>query len=86
VKKEYEVADIAEGLITAITPEGEEKSFPLPEGEIGDKLKEEFKTNQDKGGDQFFLIGVIYAPRMVGKKWMANVLVESFKTGKDKAS
>jgi len=86
VKKEYEVADIAEGQITAITAEGEEKVFPLPEGEVGDKLREEFKTNQDKGGDQFFLIGVIYAPRMVGKKWMANVLVESFKAGKDKSA
>jgi len=85
VKKEYEVADISEGQITAITAEGEEKQFPLPEGEVGDKLKDEFKTNSDKSGDQFFLIGVIYAPRMVGKKWMANVLVESYKAGKEKA-
>jgi len=84
VKKEYEVADISDNTITAITPEGEERSFPLPEGEVGEKLRDEFKANTDKSGDQFFIIGVIYAPRMVGKKWMANVLVESFKAGKDK--
>jgi len=86
VKKEYEVADIVDNTITAITPEGEEKSFPLPDGEVGSKLKEEFSANSEKSGDQFFLIGVLYAPRMVGKKWMANVLVESFKAGKDKSS
>jgi len=86
VKKEYEVADIGDGVITAITPEGEEKSFNLPEGEVGEKLLGEFKANADKGGDQFFIIGVIYAPRMVGKKWMANILVDSFKAGKDKSA
>jgi hypothetical protein len=49
---------------------------------VGEKLVNEFKENADKSGDQFWLITVVYAPRMVGKKWMANMLVESYKPGK----
>lgn len=87
VKVEYEVADIQDGVITAMTPEGVEKFFNLPEDpEVGEKLLKEFKENAAKGGDQFFIITVCYAPRLNGKKWMANMLVESYKQGKATAS
>jgi len=83
-KMEYEVADIQDGVITAMTPEGQEKFFNVPENpEIGAKLVQEFRDNAEKGGDQFWIITVLYAPRMVGKKWMANMLVESYKPGKE---
>jgi len=83
VKVEYEVADITDGQITAMTPDGQEKFFNIPEDpEVGEKLVKEFKENQEKNGDQFWIITVLYAPRMVGKKWMANMLVESYKAGK----
>lgn len=83
VKVEYEVADIQDGAITAMTPEGQEKFFNVPENpDVGPKLVQEFKENHEKGGDQFWVITVLYAPRMVGKKWMANMLVESYKQGK----
>jgi len=86
VKIEYEVADIHDGQITAMTPDGQEKFFNVPEEpEVGEKLVSSFKENQEKGGDQFWIITVVYAPRMVGKKWMANMLVESFKPGKQEA-
>jgi len=84
VKVEYEVADIQDGSITAMTPDGQEKFFNLPESpEVGAKLLAEFQENQAKSGDQFWIITVLYAPRMVGKKWMANMLVESYKAGKE---
>lgn len=83
VKIEYEVADIQDGQITAMTPDGQEKFFNVPEDpEVGGKLVAEFVENAQKGGDQFWIITVVYAPRMVGKKWMANMLVESYKPGK----
>jgi len=83
VKIEYEVADIHDGQITAMTPDGQEKFFNVPEDpEVGEKLVNEFNDNAAKGGDQFWIITVVYAPRMVGKKWMANMLVESYKAGK----
>jgi len=83
VKVEYEVADIQDGVITAMTPDGQEKFFNVPEDpEVGEKLVKEFKENAEKGGDQFWVVTVVYAPRMVGKKWMANMLVEAYKPGK----
>jgi len=84
-KMEYEVADIANGQITAITAEGAEKQFNIPSADLGDhgaKLVADFQENLAKGGDQFYIITVLYAPRMVGKKWMANMYVESYKPGK----
>jgi len=81
-KMEYEVVDIQDGQITAMTADGQEKFFNLPAEEHGTKLLEEFQANQEKNGDQFFIITVLYAPRMVGKKWMANMYVESYKPGK----
>jgi len=81
-KIEYEVADINEGVITAMTPEGQEHFFNVPVSEDGVKLASEFKEAADKGTDSFFIITVLYAPRMVGKKWVANTLVESYKQGK----
>ncbi len=65
-----------------MTADGTEKFFQVPEEEIGQKLVKEFKDNAEKGGDAFWIITVCYAPRMVGKKWMANMLVESYKQGK----
>ena len=70
VKVEYEVADIHDGQFTAMTPDGQEKFFNVPEDpEVGEKLVKEFQENAAKGGDQFWIITVVYAPRMVGKKW-----------------
>jgi len=80
-KMEYEVVDIAGGQITAMTADGQEKFFNLPEEEHGVKLLADFQANAEKGGDSFFVITVIYCPRMVGKKWMANIYVESYKPG-----
>jgi len=85
-KMEYEVVDISEGQITAMTPDGQEKFFNLPEEEHGPKLLAEFQANAAAGGDQFFIITVLYAPRMVGKKWMANMYVETYKPGKTEAA
>jgi len=81
-KIEYEVADISNGMITAITADGQEKEFQLPSTEVGEKLLADFKANAEKGGDAFFIITVLYAPRMVGKKWVANMFVEAYKNGK----
>jgi len=84
VKKEYEVANIEAGQITAIDGEGTEYSFNLPDNEeVGQKLLELFRKAQGEQSDQFFNISVVYAPRMIGKKWVANMLVESFKEGKE---
>lgn len=85
-KVEYEVADINEGVITAMTPTGDEHFFNVPAGEIGENLVKDF-TEAAKGdkGDQFYIISVLYAPRMLGKKWVANMLVESYKAGKEGA-
>jgi len=81
-KMEYEVVDIANGQITAMTADGQEKFFNLPiEEEHGPKLLADFQANAAKGGDAFYVITVIYCPRMVGKKWMANIYVESYKLG-----
>jgi len=81
-KMEYEVVDIADGQITAMTADGQEKFFNLPEEEHGGKLLADFQANAEKGGDQFYIITVVYCPRMVGKKWMANMYCESYKPGK----
>jgi translation initiation factor 5A len=82
-KIDYEVADINDGQITAMTPDGQEYFFNVPANEeVGEKLVKEFKENTEKNGDQYFTITVLYAPRMVGKKWMANMLVESYKASK----
>jgi hypothetical protein len=87
VKIEFEVVDITDGQITAMTADGTERFFNLPEDpEVGAKLLAEFKDNAEKGGDQFWIITVVFAPRMVGKKWVANMLVESYKKGKEEAS
>jgi translation initiation factor 5A len=81
-KMEYEVVDIADGQITAMTADGQEKFFLLPiEQEHGQKLLADFQANAEKGGDAFYVITVLYCPRMVGKKWMANIYVESYKLG-----
>jgi translation elongation factor P/translation initiation factor 5A len=85
-KFEYEVVDIIGNDITAITPDGVEKYFKVPAAEHGDhgtKLVADFKANAAKGGDQFFIITVLYAPRMVGSKWVANMYVESYKLGQN---
>jgi translation initiation factor 5A len=81
-KMEYEVVDIVGGQITAMTPEGVEKFFNLPDQEHGPKLLADFQANAAAGGDMFYVITVLYCPRMVGKKWMANMYVESYKPGK----
>jgi translation initiation factor 5A len=81
-KVEYEVVDIVGKQITAMTPDGQEKFFQVPPEEHGAKLVADFQANAEKGGDQFYIIQVLYAPRMVGKKWMANMWVESYKPGK----
>jgi len=88
IKVEYEVADIVGQDITAMDPDGGEHHFKVPcetddAKKVGDALVAAFKDNAAKGGDQFFIITVIYAPRLVGKKWMANMLVESYKLGKE---
>jgi len=84
IKIEYDVADIVGSDITCMDPEGNEYHFNVPDNaEVGEKLVADFKDNAAKGGDQFFVVTVLYAPRLVGKKWMANMLVESFKLGKD---
>jgi translation initiation factor 5A len=80
-KMEYEVCDINNGQITAMTADGQEKFFNLPEEEHGQKLLADFQANAEKGGDAFYIITVMYCPRMVGKKWMANIYVESYKAG-----
>jgi len=87
VKIEFEVVDIQDGQITAMTADGTERFFNLPEDpEVGGKLLAEFRENAEKSGDQFWIITVVFAPRMVGKKWVANMLVESYKKGKEDAS
>jgi len=81
-KMEYEVVDISNGQITAMTADGQGKFFNLPiEEEHGPKLLAEFQANAEKGGDAFWIITVMYCPRMIGKKWMANIYVESYKAG-----
>jgi len=80
-KMEYEVVDIIDGQITAMTAEGQERFFQLPSEEHGGKLLADFQSNAEKGGDQFYIITVMFCPRMVGKKWMANMYVESYKPG-----
>jgi len=82
-KVEYEVASIADGQIIGMTPEGVEHFFNIPEGDVGEKLVADFNANAAKNGDAFYTITVLYAPRMAGKKWVANMLVESYKQGKD---
>jgi translation elongation factor P/translation initiation factor 5A len=68
-KMEYEVVDIGGGEITAITPEGEEKKFPFPaEQEHGQKLLAAFTENAEKGGDDAYIITVLYCQREVGNK------------------
>lgn len=64
-----QVVDIVNGQITAMTAEGVEKFFNVPSAEHGPKLVADFTANAEKGGDQFYIITVLYAPRMVGKKW-----------------
>lgn len=81
-KMEYEVVDIVDNQITAMTADGQEKFFNVPEEEHGPKLRADFAANAEAGGDQFYIITVMYCPRMVGKKWMANMYVESYKPGK----
>jgi len=81
-KMEYEVCDISGGQITAMTADGQEKFFNLPTEEHGAKLLADFQANAEKGADMFYIITVVYCPRMVGKKWMANMWVESYKPGK----
>lgn len=66
-----------------MTPEGVEHFFSVPPTEIGEKLVKEFKEAQDKGTDSFFVMTVLYAPRLIGKKWVANMLVESYKAGRE---
>jgi len=83
VKIEYEVADISGTQLTAMTADGEERFFQIPSGDVGEKLVAEFKANASKQGDAFWNITVLYAPRMVGKNWQANLLVESYKSGKE---
>jgi translation elongation factor P/translation initiation factor 5A len=83
VKVEYEVAAIQDGVITAMTPEGTEHFFNVPETDYRQQLVKEFKSNADKGGDLFWTITVVYAPRGNEKKWMANMHVESYKLGKE---
>jgi len=80
-KMEYEVVDISNGQITAMTADGKEKFFNLPEEEHGVKLAADFAANVEKNGDAFYVITVMYCPRMVGKKWLANIYVESYKLG-----
>jgi len=83
IKIEYEVADIVGSDITAMDPDGGEHHFNVPDNkEVGEKLVAEFKENAAKKGETFYVISVLYAPRMVGKKWMANMFVESYKQGK----
>jgi len=81
-KMEYEVVDINGNQITAMDQDGNERFFRVPAEEHGAKLVADFKANAEKNGDQFFLITVLYAPRMVGKKWVANMWVETYKPGK----
>jgi len=82
VKMEYEVADISGRTITAMTADGQEKQFDVPETDVGRKLCEEFAANSKAGGDKFWIITVLYAPRQHGNSWKANILVESYKPGK----
>jgi hypothetical protein len=81
-KLEFEVADIQDGMITAMTADGQEREFQVPDTDYGKKLVEEFQANAAAGGDNFWIITVVFAPRMVGKKWMANMFVEAYKAGK----
>lgn len=81
-KMEYEVVDIANGQITALGADNNERFFNLPEEEHGAKLLADFQANAEKNGDQFYIITVCFCPRMVGKKWMANMYVETYKPGK----
>lgn len=84
VKIEYDVTDIKGTEIHAMDGEGEQYVFNVPDNpEVGEKLIADFKDNEAKKGDKFFIITVLYCPRMVGKKWMANLFVESYKLGKD---
>jgi len=83
VKIEYEVAAIQDGTITAMSSDGAEHFFNVPETDYGQALVKDFKTNADKGGDLFWSITVVYAPRGNEKKWNANMHVESYKLGKD---
>jgi len=84
MKIEYDVTDIVGSDIACIDTDGNEHKFNIPDNpEVGAKLVTEFKENQALGGDKFYIITVLYAPRMVGKKWMANMFVESYKLGKD---
>lgn len=46
-----------------MTPEGEEKFFQVPDGEVGEKLVAEFNENAAVSGDKFWIITVVYAPR-----------------------
>eukprot|EP00697_Spironema_sp_BW2_P006916 gnl/Spiro4/210_TR117_c0_g1_i1.p1 gnl/Spiro4/210_TR117_c0_g1~~gnl/Spiro4/210_TR117_c0_g1_i1.p1 ORF type:complete len:191 (+),score=46.20 gnl/Spiro4/210_TR117_c0_g1_i1:38-574(+) len=78
VRVEYEVADITEGQLTAMTPDGREKMFDVPPTEIGAALKADFDANAAAGGDLFFVITVLYAPRRQGATWLANLFLESY--------
>jgi len=82
-RTEYEVASIADGLITAMTADGQELFFNLPDSDKGKSLLEAYNAAQAAGGEKYFNITVLYAPRMAGKKWMANLFVEEWKEGKE---
>lgn len=43
----------------------------------------EFSDAAAKETEAFFLITVLYAPRLIGKKWVANMLVETYKQGRE---
>lgn len=88
-KMEYEVVDIVDGIITAMgndgSDKGQEKFFNLPAEEHGQKLLAEFTANAEAGGENFWIITVLFAPRGTGTadKWLANIYVESYKQGKN---
>jgi len=82
-RSEYEVASISDGVITAMNPDGQELFFNAPESEKGKTLVEAYNADQAANGDKVFTITVLYAPRMAGKKWVANIFVEEWKETKE---
>ncbi len=80
LKLEYQVTYIEGSDITALDVNNKENIFNLPNNELGKQLEKDFKENKT------LIITVLYAPRYVSRRWVVNILVESYKEGKDNSS
>jgi translation initiation factor 5A len=90
IKNEYEVADLVDGVVSAMDADGNELQFnlescgcPQAVNEADFKAEiEAFQANALAGGEKFWLITVVNAPvGEPGKESMATQVIE-FKEGK----